>query len=432
MDLAETERFLASIDTVECCFPDTWGIFVGRRMPTAVFLKAAEQGLSMPNAPFAWNIVGDIDPTPYANADTGFPNMHVAPDLATLRAAPWAKRTGFCLMDAYVERGGAPNPLDTRGILRRAVASLGDLGYEAWVAPELEFYLCTPDWQPLYDDHRCWSMTRAAEHEPVLGEIRSTLLAAGVPVESSQTEGGPGQFEINVAPASPIEAADNAAILKYVVKLIAERHGMRATFMPMPFQGVEGSGHHLHNSLRAKGSETNVFAKDDAVFHAYLAGVLTHMADTTAVNLPSINAYKRLKDYTFAPNRVGWAIDNRTAAVRIPAGDPAARRLEIRNASADANPYLIIAGAIAAGADGIARSLTPPPAFEGDAYKDDTLERLPTTWGAAVDLFERSAFCKDAFGETFVETFSILARAEEAAFHQHVTDWERTRYLGPS
>lgn len=432
MDLAETERFLASIDTVECCFPDTWGIFVGRRMPAAVFLKAAERGLSMPNAPFAWNLAGDIDSTPYANADTGFPNMHVAPDLATLRPAPWAERTAFCLMDAYLERGGAPNPLDTRGILRRAVASLRDLGYEAWVAPELEFYLCTPDWQPLYDDHRCWSMTRGAQYEPVLGEIRSTLLAAGVPVESSQTEGGPGQFEINVAPSSPIEAADNAAILKYVVKLIAERHGVRATFMPMPFQDVEGSGHHIHNSLRAKGSEANIFAENDAVFHAYLAGVLTHMVDTAAVNLPSINAYKRLKDYTFAPNRVGWALDNRTAAVRIPAGDPEARRLEIRTASADANPYLILAGTIAAGADGIARSLTPAPAIEGDAYKDDTLERLPTTLGAAIDLFERSAFCKDAFGETFVETFSILARAEETTFHQHVTDWERTRYLGPS
>jgi glutamine synthetase len=432
MDLAETERFLASIDTVECCFPDTWGIFVGRRMPAHVFLKAAEQGLSMPNAPFAWNIAGDIDPTPYANADTGFPNMHVAPDLATLRPAAWAERTAFCLMDAYLERDGSPNPLDTRGILRRAVASLGDRGFEAWVAPELEFYLCTPDWQPIYDDHRCWSMTRGAEVEPVLGEIRSTLLAAGVPVESSQTEGGPGQFEINVAPAPPIEAADNAAILKYVVKLIAERHGVRATFMPMPFQDVEGSGHHVHNSLRTKGSEANVFAGDDTVFGPYLAGVLMHMADTTAVNLPSINAYKRLKDYTFAPNRVGWAVDNRTAAVRIPAGDPQARRLEIRTPSADANPYLIIAGTIAAGADGIARSLTPPPPIEGDAYKDDTLERLPTSLGAAVDLFERSAFCKDAFGETFVETFSILARREETAFHQHVTDWERTRYLGPS
>ena len=432
MDLAETERFLSSADTVECCFPDMWGVFVGRRMPAASFLNVAERGMSMPNAAFAWNIRGDINPTPYANADTGFPNMHVLPDLSTLRPAPWAERTAFCLMDAFEEPGGAPNPLATRGILRRSVETLGDLGYEAWVAPELEFYLCTENWQPVYEDHRCWSMTRGAEYEPVIGEIRDTLLSAGVPIESSQTEGGPGQFEINVAPASPIETADNAAVLKYVVKLIAERHGLRATFMPMPFTGAEGSGHHIHNSLRRTGSEDNVFASEDPTMRAYLAGILTHTIDLTAVNLPSVNAYKRLKDYTYAPNRVSWSLDNRTAAVRIPPSDDAGRRLEIRTPSADANPYLIAAGVIAAGADGIARALEPPPVLEGDAYKDESLERIPVTLGAAIDVFERSAFCKDVFGEAFVETFSILCRREESAFREHVTDWERGRYLAPS
>jgi glutamine synthetase len=432
MDLAETERFLSTIDTVECCFPDSWGILVGRRMPTASFLRSAERGMSMPNAPFAWNIRGDIHPTPYANPDTGFPNMHVVPDLNTLRPAPWAERTAFCLMDAFVEPDGVPNPLDTRGILRRAVHTLGEVGYEAWVAPELEFYLCASDWQPVYQDHRCWSMTRGAEYEPVIGEIRSTLLAAGVTVESSQTEGGPGQFEINVSPASPLETADNAALLKYVVKLIAERHGLRATFMPMPFTGAEGSGHHIHNSLRRKGSEDNVFTSNEATMRAYLAGVLAHTVVVTAINLPSVNAYKRLRDYTFAPNRVSWAPDNRTVAVRIPPGDPIARRLEIRTPSADANPYLILAGAIAAGADGISRALEPPPPVEGDAYKDPSLERLPTTLVGAIEVFEQSAFCKDVFGEAFVETYSILGRREEAAFREHVTDWERERYLGPS
>jgi glutamine synthetase len=433
MDLAEIERSLtASFDTVECCFPDTWGVFVGRRMPATAFLRVAEHGVSMPNAPFAWNLRGDIEATPYASADTGFPNMHVAPDLSTFRPASWADRTAFCVMDTYLEPGGAPNPLDGRAILRRAVTMLGETGYEAWVAPELEFYLCTPDWQPLYEDHRCWSMTRGAEVEPVIGEIRAALLAADVPVESSQTEGGPAQMEINVGPTSPIAAADNAAILKYVVKLIARRHELRATFMPMPFQDAEGSGHHLHESLRRKGSEANVFAEDEGLLRAYLGGVLDHMVDLTAVNLPSVNAYKRLKDYTFAPNRVSWAPDNRTAAVRIPAGELSARRLEIRTASADANPYLITAGTIAAGADGIRRGLEPPPAVEGDAYKDTSLELLPASLGAAVAAFEASAFCKDLFGEAFVETFCLLARREEAAFRDHVTDWERDRYLSPS
>jgi glutamine synthetase len=432
MDLADAERFLGDIETVECCFPDAWGVLVGRRMPAPVFLRAAERGISWPNAPFAWNIRGDIDPVPYTNADTGFPNMHMVPDLSSLRPAPWADRTAFCMLDGYVEPGGDPHPLDPRGIARRAVDALAATGYEAWVAPELEFYLTTEDWQPLYEDHRCWSMTLGAEHEPILGAIRSTLLAAGVPVESTQTEGGPGQWEVNIGPASPIEAADHAAILKYVVKVVAKRHGVRATFMPMPFQDVEGSGHHLHESLRSTGTTDNVFADDQRVFDAYLAGVLDHMADLTAVSLPSVNAYKRLKDYTFAPNRVSWAADNRTVAVRIPAGERTDRRLEIRTPSSDANPFLIVAGSVAAGADGISRSASPVPATEGDAYKDDSLERLPSTLGEAADRFERSAFCKDVFGEVFVETFSILCRREEAAYRDHVSDWERTRYLEPS
>jgi glutamine synthetase len=434
MDLAETERFLSDFDTVECCFPDTWGIFVGRRMPAPVFLQAAERGLSMPNAPLTWNVAGDIDPVPYSNADTGYPNMLVVPDLQTLRPAPWAERTAFCVMDAFEAAGDVPSPLATRGILRRAETILADLGYDAWVASELEFYLCSPDGQPLYEDHRCWSMTRGAEYERVIGEIRSTLLAAGVPVESSQTEGGPGQWEINVAPSSPVETADATAILRYVVKLIARKHGLLATFMPMPFQDVEGSGFHTHVSLRGRGSSDNAFSEGPGerlpdLMGAYLAGVLDHMADLTVTNLPSINGYKRLKDYTFAPNRVCWGNDNRTAAVRVPSGDPSARRLEIRTAAADANPYLVLAGLIAAGADGIQRGLEPPPPLEGDAYKDDSLERLPLSLGAAADRFERSAFCKDVFGEVFVETFCLLARREEASFRWHVTEWERARYL---
>jgi glutamine synthetase len=440
MDHAEAERFLTSIDTVECCFPDTWGVLTGRRMPTARFLQAARDGLSMPNAPFAWDIEGHIEPLPYANAETGFPNMHVFPDLSTLREAPWADSTAFCLMDAFHGPQGHPNPLASRGILRRAIERLAELGYHAWVAPELEFYLCTDDWQPIYPDRRNWSMTLGAEYEPVVGEIRATLLRCDVPVESSQTEYGPGQMEVNIGPAPSLDAADNAAILKYVVKVLARKHGLRATFMPMPFQEGSGSGHHLHLSLRPTKSDQNAFAGDDlpdgeirnSAMRRTLAGVLDHLVELTAVNLPSVNAYKRLLDYTFAPNRVTWALDNRTTAVRIPPGDGGARRLEIRTASSDANPYLILAGVLASAADGIAGRLEPPAATQGDAYRSTTAPKLPNTLGKAVNAFEASAFCKDVFGETFVETFSILARNEEEAFLRHVTDWERARYLGPS
>jgi glutamine synthetase len=210
--------------------------------------------------------------------------------------------------------------------------------------------------------------------------------------------------------------------------------------MPMPFQEGSGSGHHLHLSLRDKDSEDNAFAANDvenrelpnSLMRSALAGVLDHMVELTAVNLPSVNAYKRLFDYTFAPNRVSWALDNRTVAVRIPPGDGDARRLEIRTASSDANPYLILAGALASIADGIERRLEPQPATRGDAYKDGEATKLPTSLDRAVEVFEGSPFCKEVFGEVFVETFSILARNEQQAFLRSVTDWERNRYLAPS
>jgi len=426
-----------AIETVECCFPDSWGVLTGRRMPAATFLRVARSGMSMPNAPFAWDLLGHIDPTPYASADTGFPNMFVRADLGTLRVAPWAARTALCLFDAFVGPDGPEHPLDSRAILRRAVARLNVTGYVAWTASELEFYLCDEQWQRIYADTRCWSMERGSDLEPVLGEIRATLLRCDVPVESSQIEYGPGQMEVNVEPGPPLETADRAAIFKYVVKILARRHGLRATFMAMPFQDGAGSGHHLHHSLRAIGSAANLFARvdDDAgpirsvPMRRYLAGVLAHLSELTLVNLPTVNAYKRLEDYTFAPNRVSWGIDNRTVAVRVPLADGPSTRLELRAASSDANPYLIMAGAVASGADGLARELDPPPVTEGDAYTDPDLELLPTSLATAAQLFERSPFCKGLYGETFVETFTILARREQAAFLHHVTDWERDRYL---
>jgi glutamine synthetase len=442
MDLAQAERFLADqgIETIECCFPDTWGILTGRRLPTSRFLRAAAHGLSMPNAPFAWSIRGDIAPLPYANPDTGYPNMYVLPDLGTLRPAPWAERTAFCLMDAFVEPGGEPNPLDARAILRRSIDRLRETGFEAHVASELEFYLCTPEWEPIYDDHRPWSMANAAAFEHVLGDMRSTLAAAGIDVESSQTEYGPGQMEINVSPSDPLTMADTATLLRYVVKMIAKRHDLRATFMPMPFQGASGSGHHLHVSLRAEGSEANAFDPasegTDTIptkaMAGFLAGVLDHLREMTAVNLPSVNAYKRLVDYTFAPNRVCWGFDHRTAAVRVPAEHGPATRLELRTASSDANAYLVIAAALVSGASGLADGLTPPPPITSDAYRDDTLERLPRTLSEAADAFEGSAFATETFGTVFVETFALLVRREEEALRTTVTDWERARYLETS
>ena len=417
MDLAEAERFLSDVDTVECCFPDTWGVFVGRRMPTAVFLRGGRAWDSACRTlPFAWNIRGDIDPVPYANADTGFPNMHVVPDLVDAPAGA-VGRPDRVLPDGRVHRSRrrAASARHTRD-LRRAVAALDAVGYEAWVAPELEFYLMHPRLAAavrrppvLVDDARRGA--RAGHRGDPLDAARARASRSS----PARPRAGPGQWEINVGPASPIETADNAAILKYVVKLVARRHGLLATFMPMPFQDVEGSGHHLHESLRARGlRRRNVFAEDrQASFDArYLAGVLEHMADLTAVNLPSVNAYKRLKDYTFAPNRVSLGdrqphrggADPRRRAGTPPARDP--HGLLGREPVPDR-------GRNDRGGRRRHRATVHAAAADRGRRVQGRYARAPArrTLGAAVDRFERSAFCKDVFGDVFVETFSLLRGA---------------------
>jgi glutamine synthetase len=219
-------------------------------------------------------------------------------------------------------------------------------------------------------------------------------------VESSQTEYGPAQFELNVGPTDPLRAADDVLFLKHVVKETACRHGARATFMPAPYQGESFSGFHLHQSLRARdGARAWEDGAEPASLRRYLAGLLRRVGELSAVMSPSINAYKRSADYTFAANRVCWGKDNRSVAVRaLDLGGPGAR-LEARTASSDANPYLVIAGCLAAGAEGIEQALEPPAAVTGDAYADASLARLPDSLAAAVELLETSEFCRAVLGE---------------------------------
>jgi glutamine synthetase len=424
----------AGIDTIECCFPDMWGGLCGKRLTAARFLEVATAGFSVANAPLAWTIAGEIIPLPYANADTGFPNMRVIPDLTSLRPITWRPRTAICMLDTFTP-DGLPVALDTRRILRRAVDRLARAGFQAWTATELEFYLCDLEWKPLYSGNRSYSITKGVEAEAVLAEIRRSLTAFGMNVEASQTEYGPGQFEINIGAGDPLRAADDTVIFKHVVKEIAHRHSLRATFMPCPFTGANCSGLHVHQSLRLPTG--NAVPSDGAPVEssplgAYISGLLERLPELTAIFSPTLNAYKRAADYSFAANRACWGFDNRTVAIRV-LGEPAgSRRAELRTASPDANPYLVLAGCLAAGADGIERKAEPPPAVLGDAYKDGDLPRLPSDLPAAVHALERSSFAATMLGPAFVESFVALVRHELQLFAASVTDWERERYREPA
>ena len=383
---------------------------------------------------FTWDMHGVIFPTKFANDETGYPDMHVVPDLSTLRVAAWREGTAFCICDTIDPSTHESIPLDGRAILRRAVDRVSALGYEPVAATELEFHLCTPDWEPLYQGAHCYSMARGSEVEPVVGEIRRLLESSGIEVEAWNVEYGPGQVEVNLGHGSPIDVADATVVFKYVVKQTAAARGLHATFMPKPYITEAGNGLHIHQSLLGSDGG-NAFAVADAdpplrstLMSRYLSGLLAHQVELQPVNCPTINSYKRVEDYSFAPTQVSWGLDNRLVAVRSVVDQGEATRLECRWASADANPYLVLAGCLAAGADGLAGDFEVPPMVTGDPHADASLRRLPTGLEEALVEFEQSQFVRDLYGDVFVDVYLVMLRHELELFSRHVTDWERERY----
>jgi glutamine synthetase len=424
-----------NIHTVECMFADTWGIPRGKRLSTPHFLSTVSgSGFAIANVAFTWDMHGVIFPTTFVNDETGYPDMHVVPDVSNLRTAAWADGTAFCFCDTIDPETGEAVTLDGRAILRRAVERVRGLGYEPVVATELEFHLCRSDWEPLYTGTHCYSMQKGAEVEPVITEIKRILEASGIMVEAWNVEYGPAQVEVNLGHGSPVEVADATIVLKYVVKQVALAHGLRATFMPKPYITEAGNGLHIHQSLLG-GDGSNAFTEDDddpplrsKLMRRYLTGLLAHQFELQAVNCPTINAYKRVEDYSFAPTQVNWGLDHRLVAVRSHVGVGAATRLECRWGSADANPYLVLAGCLAAGADGLENDLELLPMVTGDPHVDASFTRLPTGLAEALPAFEQSQFVRGVYGGQFVDVYLVMLRHELELLARHVTDWERERY----
>ena len=436
MTLVEARRLLEEhgIHTVECAFPDTQGHMRGKRIPTAHFLRStAEAGFANADAAFYWDVHCELFELPRYNPAVDIVDMIVVPDLSTLRPITWRDGTAICLCDCVTEHGRGPIAMDPRYLLRRQIERARTLGFEPIVATELEFYLLDLEWKPLYETVQCYSLAKSGEYEGVISDIRRTVEAFGIVVEASNMEYGPAQVEINMGHAEALEVADSTMIFKTIVKEVALRHGFRTTFMAKPFNGVSGNGLHLHGSLLRDGVNAYAETTDDDVLQnelmrRFVAGLCTHVVEMSLIANPSVNAYKRIEDYSFAPTNVSWGYDNRNVAIRCIPQVGAATRVEYRACAADANPYLAIAAMLGAGLNGIERSLDLPAAAETDAYADASQAPLPRTLGAAVEAFERGSFATDVFGPVFAENFAGIARRETRLYEAHVTEWEFKRY----
>jgi glutamine synthetase len=407
----------------------------GKRVPIAELDRVAEHGVALSDV--VWALPVDerepVEPPPEHAGyfpRPGYPDMRAVPDLDTARIVPWHDRTALLLCD-FVSRDGGAVPLSPRAVLRSVVERARAIGVEPIVGVELEFYLLRETPQSVLGkrpsqlvavDERpsVYGVVAASRHEPFAAAVRETLLRYGLAVEACNPEAGPGQLEINLRAATALQAADEAFLLKSAIKEIAADQGLLATFMAKPRSDWPGSSCHLHLSLREGTTST---------LRHFIGGLLDGMAELSALFAPTPNSYRRFVPHSWAGTTATWGVDNRSAGLRvIGRGD---MRVEHRQAGADANPYLAVSAALAAGLDGVERRCEPPPPVDGDVYAsvDGAAHRLPATLGEATDLLERSALARDWLGDEVVDHCVAMRRAELAAQAAAVTDWETSRYL---
>lgn len=435
------------IDTVLMVFPDLYGRFMGKRLDADFFLESAEKH-GTHACDYLLTVDMEMEPVPgyrFANWERGYGDFHLVPDLATLRVASWLDKTVMLICDVEDEKNHQLVAQAPRSILKHQIAKASAMGYTVMAASELEYYIFQESYrdavakryhglQPAgwyIEDYHALQGTR---EEHFNGMVRRHLKRSGVPVENSKGEWGMGQHELNVRYADVLTMADRHAIYKQCLKEVADQMGISVTFMAKYAADRAGSSCHLHVSVWTEGR--NAFpgtlhlgpVQCSDVFRWFLGGWIAHVPDLMVFYAPTVNSYKRYQAGSWAPTRLAWSYDNRTAGFRV-VGRGDTLRIECRIPGADCNPYLAYAAALASGCDGIVKKIEPPPLFQGDVYVAQQVPHVPRTLHEAIDLFEKSEFAKHTLGEAVVEHYLHFYRTEQAAYDRAVTDWERLRYF---
>ncbi|MFD9538797.1 glutamine synthetase family protein [Streptomyces sp. NPDC060022] len=427
------------IDTVVLAFPDMQGRLQGKRFAASFFVdEVLEHGTEGCNYLLAvdtdMNTVDGFAMSSWAN---GYGDFAMHPDLATLRRVPWHEGTAMVLADLAWE-DGSPVVAAPRQILRRQLERLAAHGLTAHVGTELEFIVFKDTYEQAWDrNYRDltpanqynidYSVLGTGRIEPLLRRIRNEMAAAGLTVESAKGECNPGQHEIVFRYDEALVTCDQHAVYKTGSKEIAAQEGVALTFMAK-FNEREGNSCHIHLSLRDEGGQSVMAGEDGTmspVMRHFLAGQLAALRDFSLLYAPNINSYKRFQPGSFAPTAVAWGHDNRTCALRV-VGHGRSMRFENRLPGGDVNPYLAVAGLVAAGLHGIEHALELPEACQGNAYTAG-YDQVPTTLREAAALWEDSDVAREAFGEEIVAHYRNMARVELEAFDAAVTDWELRR-----
>ncbi len=436
-----------AIDTVILAFTDHYGRLMGKRFDAEYFInEASQEGGHACN--YLLTVDMEMEPIQgyeYAGWQTGYGDFRLAPDWQTLRLASWLERTALLLCNVVDEKSNNLTDVAPRSILLQQIKQLAEAGFTAMASSELEYYIFQNSYQEAaqkeyhhlqpagwyIEDYHILQGTR---EEPFNSQVRKHLKNSGVPVETSKGEWGLGQHEMNVRYSDVLTMADRHCVYKQCLKEVAEQMKLSVTFMAKQLESQAGSSCHLHISLWQQGrnafcGEKNIGAvKASDYFRWFLAGWIHHVPDMMVFYAPTINSYKRYQSGSWAPTRLGWSYDNRTAGFRV-VGHGSGLRIECRIPGADCNPYLAFAASLASGLDGINQQMEPPEIFQGDIYAAQNLAKVPATLHAAVSLFDASAFATRALGESVKKHYVHFYRTECELYDKAVTDWERKRYF---
>ncbi len=427
------------IEDIECITPDQAGVARGKMMPSKKF--TSNTSLALPSAVFMTTISGG-----YPEDGNGFRypeddgDLKMAPDLSTLSEVPWETDPTAQVICDLVHQDGGNVDFTPRNLLKHVLAAYAERGLKPVVAPEIEFYLVRKNPDPDYPltppvgrsgrpigGGAGYSIAGVNEFDELIDDIYHFSERQGLEIDTLIHEEGAGQLEINLRHGDPVELADQVFLFKRTIREAALKHDTYATFMAKPIQGQPGSAMHIHQSILDRKTGRNIFTAEDgseteAFFH-FIGGMQKHVPNALVMMAPYVNSYRRLTQAASAPVNNKWGYDNRTTAFRVPRSDPAARRVENRIPSSDANPYLALAASLACGLIGLINKLPAEDPVLTTANEDEI--DLPRGLLEAVDMFENDPELRNMLGDAFVSTYAAIKKAEFETFMEVISPWER-------
>lgn len=446
----EYKQFLdqnPDVTGIDLLIADLNGVIRGKRVAKSTLEKVFKNGVYFTTSLFALDINGDTIEETGLGIVQGDGDSTCFPIPRTLTTTPWHKQAMGQLLLTMVDGNDQPVFANPRQVLNQIFNLFKELKLTPVIAVELEFYLLDlrrdrkrQPQPPMSNvtgkrenNTQVYAIDDLDDYGEFLNEVSAAAQMQGIPADTAVAENAPGQFEINLNhEADPLSACDNAILLKRLIKGVAKKHGMQATFMAKPYTEIAGNGMHIHMSLLDE-KGYNVFSdpKDNtgsATLHHAVGGLLETMNESMAVFCPNANSYRRFQPQLFVAMAPTWGVDNRTVAVRIPTSPEDAKRLEHRIAGADANPYLVVAALLAGVHYGITKKIKPPKISTGNASTDHS-PSLPLSLLESLNTFKQSVFIKEYFGNDFCKHYHIFKTVEMGRFNRHVTPLELDWYL---